>query len=730
MQTGEFIQSEIILIGGGHAHSVCLKKFAMKPIQGARLTLISDVYYAPYSGMLPGFIAGHYEFSQMHIDLPKLCQISNARFIFGKVNGLDIQNQKIHLESGLSLNFDICSINIGSTPKQDHEFFSYGTMVKPISRFIEEWQTFLTILPSLPNPAKIIIMGVGAGGIELACAISYRLQKRVSITLIDTAQIILSDFSHKLRQKIFKHLQRQNIRIISGAKIYQINSSCIILDSGSISYDKLFWVSSAQASGWPQKAGFQCDPSGFIYTHSTLQTLSHPMIFAVGDASHILGAPRPKAGVFSVRQGKDLYQNLIALLTDKKLKAHKPQKNFLRLVALGSKKAAAYRSIYLGSGHLWWVLKDYIDQKFMRKFWQVPTKFMPARRSTTLSVKGFTDNQKNFQTRCLGCATKLPSSDLRQTFTQFSHHPACAPNFSDEDAYFIESINKLLISVDTIPAPLSDPYIAGKIALIHSFNDIIARNGQAHSALVSLALPGANSKALLNDFNLAMTAIMDELQLLNAKLIGGHTYIGEQLALTITANGICQSKPWIKKNLSIGDCLILTKPLGSGILLAAHMRSQLSANNLQNLLSSMLASHHKILDCPYKEYIHASTDITGFGLIGHLSEMLQMDQKISLWQNSLPIFNGVREAIDKQITSSAHLANYASSISQIANIENFKESAVLFDPQTSGGLVFSVPRLYAEKIVAWIRSNTSCQKASIIGEITSRKSTERPFILE
>ncbi|MDE2359260.1 MAG: FAD-dependent oxidoreductase, partial [Betaproteobacteria bacterium] len=172
------ITRDIVLIGGGHSHVGVLRMFAMRPLAGVRLTVICTDTDTPYSGMLPGYIAGHYDFDEVHIDLRRLAEATGARYYRDEVIGIDRAARKVLCRTRPAVAYDALSINIGSTPQLSsvEGAADYAVAVKPIRRFNERWLALLARVREHAGPTTIAVIGAGAGGVELTLAMQYRLR--------------------------------------------------------------------------------------------------------------------------------------------------------------------------------------------------------------------------------------------------------------------------------------------------------------------------------------------------------------------------------------------------------------------------------------------------------------------------------------------------------------------------------------------------------------------------
>ena len=368
----------LILIGGGHSHAIALKLFGLHPIPGVRLTLISDVEQTPYSGMLPGHVAGFYSYEQTHINLSSLAKFARAKLCIDRAIGLDLERNRVICHSHPPISFDYLSIDIGSTPSAISVLGAkeYAIPAKPVPKFLIAWSKLLEVAKNNPQKSlAITIVGGGAGGVELALNMHHRLGKEMEIpynyqiNLIHRGNKLLAGHNNWVSQRLEKILLQRGIRIHLQETVKEVLPHKIRCESGlTLESDYTFWVTQAQASDWLEKSGLATDPKGFILVKDTLQSVSHPHIFAAGDIATMLNYDRPKAGVFAVRQGQPLLENWRRMVTGQPLQSYIPQKKYLALIGTGDKSAIASWGSLGWQSPLLWYLKDYIDRKFMNQF--------------------------------------------------------------------------------------------------------------------------------------------------------------------------------------------------------------------------------------------------------------------------------------------------------------------------------------------------------------------------
>jgi len=733
------IAKELLLLGGGHAHVTVLKRFAMAPVAGLRITLINRGYATPYSGMLPGLIAGHYTFDETHIDLGRLARYCRARFICDDAIGIDTERKHLLFRDRPPVRYDVLSIDTGSAPDLSTipGALEHAVPVKPISAFLERWNALCARASGTDAPLNIAVAGAGAGGIELILAAQYRLQSLrrsagigapMSFHLYSASGEILPAFNSKVRS-IFSHLlAERRITVSCGVKVSSINQNGLELDNGETHYaDEVLLVTDAGAPGWFGAGGLACDDGGFIRVADTLQSLSHPDIFAAGDVAASVNHPRPKAGVFAVRQGSPLARNLRNMLTGKSLIPFVPQKQFLSLVSTGGRHAVAARNRFGISGDWVWRWKDWIDRRFMSKFNDLPP-MDPGSIPKPVAHIELAEGGGPETMRCGGCGAKVGADILGEALrglAPIDHADVIAGLDAPDDAAIVRNAgrNALVHTVDSFRALVDDPYAFGQIAANHALSDIFAMGAKPRTALAIATLPYADPAVTAGDLHQMMAGAISVLNEAGAALVGGHTSEGAELTLGFAINGAIDESDIMRKGgLRPGDRIIVTKPLGIGALFAADMQARAKSQWIEAAIASMLQSNGPAAQTILAAGSQACTDITGFGLAGHLGELTQSSGVcISIAADALPLLEGASSVMAEGIFSSLHDQNVRSAQRYFdpTQADALKRHPVLFDPQTSGGLAAGVEAGKAPELVAHLRRN-GYPEACIIGEAAVR----------
>lgn len=694
---------EIILVGGGHAHALLIKKWGMKPLPGVRLILISPQVQTPYSGMLPGLIAGHYSFNDIHIDLPKLCQWAGVRFIQDKVINIAQDLKTVELANRPALHYDLLSIDIGSTPNHTIQGVKeFAIPVKPIAEFYQHWQQKNDLIKHENRQQEIAVVGGGAGSIEIILAMAHFLeanidtQAKTKYKLIYQNDKLLPGCPAVLIKKVEQVCKKFNIELYGNFSVTKVEKNTLYSSDGlKQSFDFLFWCTQASAAQWPSQSGLACNEDGFIKVNSFLQSINNPDIFAAGDIAHMDASPRPKAGVYAVRQGPILYSNLRRRLLEKPLLAYKPQNHFLSLLSLGEREAVGLRFPLPAFSGAWvWRWKNSIDQKFMAKFKDFPAMkvTLPVGPDSVLIPAIEKKEEINPHKRCGGCGGKIGSQTLADVLRELTgdYRPEDAVNTRWKDDSLIQSVDQLKTFID-------DPYLFGRIAVLHALNDIYAMNAQAHSINIALSLPYSGRSIQKRELRQVLQGVIAVCKEEGVLLLGGHSAESSDMSLAVTVNGMTTKNLFLKQGLQDGDLLILNKPLGSGLLLAALMEQKTEGHDLYAALNWMKQSNKQALVSLSSMQVSACTDISGFGLLGHLSEMLEgFGLKAELIPDKIPVLSGAMALTQRGVQSSLYLQNELA----LAGDERWsylKGNAlwpILIDPQTSGGLLAGIQPQY------------------------------------
>jgi len=896
------VVKDLVMIGGGHAHAYVLKNLGMDPMPGVQATLITRDVETPYSGMLPGHVAGFYTREECHIDLGKLANFGGVRLVHAEAIGIDREKKVVKMKGRPDIPYDVLSINIGSAPQlaqmeRDGKAEKGGvatkaatvTPVKPIDGFSGKWETILKrvcdlatnlstpaggtagnppasaspatpagassvqeglvspdvaraktpsvrgdsdasspvprasisspsrgnkIAPSpdiasspdvAPTPSKsssdlppttkppptladsvaptpdmprkkssishdsvsspirrsstvpetvdLVVVGGGAGGVELALSMHARLQRElvargapvrtVRVSLVSRSATLMPLHSPAARAAFARILGERGITVHLGKEVERAWGRSLVCSDGSfIACDECIWCTSAGAQGWLKETGLTLDSAGFVLVQPTLESVNSPDVFAVGDICSIVGHPRPKAGVFAVRGGPPLARNIRRKLLEgnaTRLEDWIPQESFLGIIGTGQTSECVASRGGLGLEGAWlWELKDWIDRTWMAGYttrlpiMAPPTEALPqvARAAGAEAL----ETLSHAAMRCGGCGAKVGATSLSRVLAKLREQAPFADDAKNGVIVGLDSPDDCAVvlpdpegrasihTVDFFRSFVKDPYIFGKIAANHALSDCFAMNALPKTALAIAVVPfGIESKVEDSLFQM-MAGACSVLAEAGCSLVGGHTCEGPELSLGFSVNGLVKwpEEGMRKGGMKEGDMLILTKPIGTGTIFAADMRGKARGTWVAAALDSMCLSNQKAGALLKEHGATSCTDVTGFGLLGHLIEMASASHaSVFLNLDGVPTLPGATDLVKAGIFSSLQPANLRLRHAVVNEAEAVSHPAypLIYDPQTSGGLVASVPQGKALTAVVALRK-AGYPEACVIGQVS------------
>ena len=745
------VLKDLVLVGGGHSHIAVLRRFGMRPEPGVRLTLIGRDLQTPYSGMLPGYVAGHYAFDDCHIDLGPLARFAGARLIHAEAEGLDLAAGRVHCAGRPPVAFDLLSLDVGSRPDVGSVpgAAEHAIPVKPIDRWLDQWARVKAEAVAAGGDYRIAVVGAGAGGVELVLAVRAALHRelaaagcdpaRLQLDLVSGTDTVLPAYNTRARRKFARLLDQRGIRVHTGAPVTAVRPGELALADGRVlATDAPLWVTRATALPWIAESGLATDEEGFAAVNEHLQSTSHPNVFASGDIAAMVGRPRPKSGVYAVRQGPPLAANLRRALLNRPLKRYLPQQRALAIIGTGDGHAVAVRGRWAIEGDWLWSLKRWIDERFMAKYRDLPQMAEGEETDVREEIAGGPEALKEISTiamRCGGCGAKVGSSVLSRALARLT--PVVRDDIlvgldDPDDAAVVEvPAGKVMVeTVDFFRAMVDDPYVFGQIAANHALGDIFAMNADPQSALALATVPYGREDKVEEQIYQMMAGALSVFEDSNTALVGGHTGEGAELAFGFAVNGLVERERILRKGgMQPGDVLILTKPVGTGTLFAADMRHRAKGRWIAGALAAMTTSNRRGAEILFEHGATACTDVTGFGLLGHLVEMTKpskVDAEVHL--DCLPVLDGALETIRAGVFSSLQPENV-----RLRRAVRDPEAAgadprypLLFDPQTAGGLLATVPAERVDDCVAALRA-AGYPEAGAVGRIHPFSGDEAPI---
>lgn len=696
---------DIVLLGGGHAHALVLRMWGMAPPPGLRLTLINPDPVAAYSGMLPGFVAGHYRQEEAEIDLVRLARFAGARLILARATGIDRAAGLVQVEGRGPVGYDLLSVDIGVTSDLPciAGFAGHGLPAKPLGAFAAGWSAFVAKVAAGQAAPEVAVIGAGLAGVELAFAARHRLGAGARVTLVEATATPLAAVGRRARGRLLAALARDGITLVTGQAAVAVQPDGVRLADGRLLPAALtIGAAGAAAAGWLADSGLALE-GGFVRVRPTLQSDSDPAIFAAGDVAHLTHAPRPKAGVFAVRAAPVLFHNLCAAATGGALRDFRPQGDYLKLVSTGGRRAVADKSGLAAEGAAIWRWKDRIDRAFIARLADLPAMAAPAGPDT------------GDKPLCGGCGAKVGGATLAEAL---AHLPAptradIETGAGDDAAVLRMGATRQVLTTDHLRAFTLDPCLMARITAIHALGDVWSMGAAPQAALAQIILPPLSDRLQSRTLAEIMAVATEVFAAEGAAIVGGHTSQGAELSIGFTVTGLCDGPALTHAGARAGDRLILTKPIGTGVILAAEMAGRARAQVVAGALASMCRPQGAAarLMAPLA---HAMTDVTGFGLAGHLLAILRASGTGAVLRMAdVPFLPGALDLSRMGEGSSLLPANRQVRADML--VTEGPDTDLLFDPQTAGGLLAAVPADQADALLAHLLA--AGEAAAIIGEV-------------
>ncbi len=378
----------MVLLGGGHAHVHVLADLARRPVAGCQVLMVTPYARQMYSGMVPGLVAGHYQAAQCVIALPPLAKAAGVAMVDGAAVGLDTVARTVQLADGGRLPYDLLSLDTGAVMDRSRlpGAREHALFVRPIEHFIRLFDGLLQLAQE--RALNIVVVGGGAAGVELALALQHRLhgstqdhtvasspegaptqaQTETRVALVTGGGEPLAGYPPAVMQMAAAALLRQRITVFRDT-VAEVQARHVVLGSGArVSCDAAVLATGAEAPHWLQGSGLALDGQGFVCTSATLQSTSHPQVFAVGDVAVRVDVQLPRSGVYAVRAGPPLALNLRHALAGTALQPHQPQRRTLNLISCGERRAIVSWGAVSAQGRWAWWWKDRIDRAFVARY--------------------------------------------------------------------------------------------------------------------------------------------------------------------------------------------------------------------------------------------------------------------------------------------------------------------------------------------------------------------------
>jgi selenide,water dikinase len=542
------------------------------------------------------------------------------------------------------------------------------------------------------------------------------------VLLLEAGPRVLPGYAASAAGRVEAGAAARRITIRTDARVARVAAGALHLESGErLPTDAVVWVAGAAALPIFAGSGVETDERGFARIRPTLQCLGHDDVFAVGDcAAWTAGPGLAKAGVYAVREGPVLAHNLMARLRGERLRAYRPQRDFLSLLNLGDGRAIGTKWGVSAEGRRVFVLKDWIDRRFVRRF-----QVLDREGAVTADFRAAP--MPGGDMLCGGCAAKVGESSLTRALERLGvpSHPAVVLGLAQpDDAAAVETDRGEIVAatVDSFRAFADDPYLVGRVAAVNAVSDLWAKGVTPRFALAQVSVPETEPARAEETLYQVMAGARAALDADGVTLVGGHTTTGPELVVGFAVWGLAASADALVRigGVAPGDRLILTKPLGTGVILQADMRGLARGEWVEAAAASMLRSNGPAARAMIARRPSAATDVTGFGLAGHLGEMLRASKCSAVLDlAALPALPGAVGLLARGVRSTAHPENARARRAMLVEPEAGTRPALdlLFDPQTSGGLLLGISPDRSAGMLAALREAGDAH-AAIIGEVT------------
>jgi len=627
-------------------------------------------------------------------------------------------------------------------------------------------------------------VGGGAGGVELTLACQWRLASllrarglpvgAVRFVLLTDTDRIVPEHHRSAGRALRRILDARGVQVRTSSRVVGVEEGAVRVratagESGKavpLPADRVLWVTEAAPPAWIRETELDTTGAGFLRVDAALRSTSHPFVFAAGDVASVAPHPRPKSGVFAVRQGPPLERNLRRVLQGRQPRPFRPQREFLTLIGTGDRHAVGSRGRFAFRGRWAWTLKEWIDRRWMERWSDLPAmegggaaalhaacsartpRSGPALRSGDEGRAGGetprrrtgapeTGARPYSAMRCGGCGGKVGADVLQRALARVDggqDEDVTSGLREPEDAAVLRVPpgQVAVQSVDFFRDFLDDPHRFGAVAAHHALNDLWATGARPRAGLAVVTLAPGPEEKLEEELAQLLAGAAGVLREAGAVLAGGHTAEGAELAFGLQVTGWAEADALLRKSgARPGDRLVLTEPLGTGTLFAADMRAEAKARWVETALAAMTRSGREAMEIFRSHDVRACTDVSGFGLLGHLVEMLRASRVgARLDPDALPALDGALECAERGILSTLHPANLRL-LRAVANPEEGAGSRrwpLLFDPQTAGGLLGSVPPDRAEGCVATLRG-AGYARTGVVAEVAEASRPETPVEL-
>ena len=579
-----------------------------------------------------------------------------------------------------------------------------------LDRLADGWAAFAQ---RAPDGAEIAVIGGGVAGAELALAARHRLDAvSARVTLIERGRA-LTALPGPAAQAMRAALTEAGVVLIEDTGVASVAKGQLNLEDGRIvPFDCAIGAAGARPHDWIAGIGLPTR-DGYLEVDPYLRSVKDPAIYASGDCAHLAHAPRPKAGVFAVRAAPVLAYNIAADLTGQKRRRFDPQGDYLKLISLGGKVAMGEKLGVRMRGPWVWRWKDRIDQTFMEQFRTLPD--MPRPAPPKRAAKGVAEAMAG-PLPCGGCGAKLSADVLGETLASLPRGIRGDVRTGPGDDAAILEIGGTgqVITTDHLRGFTLDPALQARIAALHAMSDVWAMGAAPQAALAQITLPPMSDALQRRSLAEIMSAAAACFGAEGAEIVGGHSTQGAELQIGFTVTGLLDGPAIGTDGAQAGDALILTRPLGSGVILAGEMAARAPGPVVADawaLMARSQADAARVL----APRASAMTDVTGFGLAGHLWEICRRSGLgAELVLEAVPLMPGALALATDGIASTLAPGNRAA-LADCISASDAPRAALLFDPQTAGGFLAAIPEGSAAELCSELQALG--HQAAVVGHL-------------
>ncbi|MGA3398992.1 MAG: selenide, water dikinase SelD [Acetobacteraceae bacterium] len=751
MQPPAPIATDIVLLGAGATHRAVLRRFARRPQPGIRLTLVTPEPETPCAGLLPALLGGDRTAADACIDLAPLAMAAGARLIMAEATGLDLEKRTLELAGRPPLPFDLLSADLaGESAMPDPPD---GCLpVSPAGRFLAQLPA---LEAALPDGARLAVIGGGTAGSEddgtarseddgpavgmgghrtgargddtaavaLALTLAQRFRGRLRVVLVSETPEPLAGAPLLARRAARAALVEAGVELASAVRAGALTDGRLALSDGSfLAADVALWAGGTLGPGFLAESGLACDAAGRVLVNAGQRSVSHPCIFAAGDCAaqpHDRSSGRLVSGnLRRAAQGRALHGSL---------RWRPPPRVVPAMLDLGGGRAVAWCNGLAVSGAAVWSAKAWLDRRRMRSY---APGLAPPGHALRLPALPHSALHAALRHPALRWPA-LPHAALRWPASRhaaiqpgaappaamldgLSHRPApdmlVGPGTPDHAAVLTPPVGQALVqSVTWLRACLDDPFVFGQIAAAHALSDLHAMGAQPWTALAIATVP--SGVTMPADADAILAGVSDTLFTDGCTLVGARRATASEASLGLVLSGLGDPARLLRKSGSRpGDVLLLTKPLGTGIVLAAFERGVARGRWLAAAIDAMRTSNAAAARVLRAHGATACAGVGERGLVGHLDDMLRAARVAAVvWPDMVPALPGALELAAAGVAAPAASRNALALPAAGAD----RQTALLADPQISGGLLAVVPPARAEACLAALHADGL--SAAIVG---------------